>query len=67
MEWETEMLIEELEVLDQEYNRLRNRDIVSWWQAEELHQLREAISRLCMSLEFRIDVFNAMFGGKGHG
>jgi len=67
MEEETVMLIEELEVLSQEYDRLCLKPIVSWWQAEELHQLMEAINRLRMILKFRIDVFNAMLGGEGHG
>ena len=67
MKWETQMLIEELEVLGQEYDRLCLKPIVSWWQAEELHQLMEAINRLRMILKFRIDVFDAMFGGEGHG
>jgi len=64
------MIIEELVVLDQEYDRLclkYNGGIVSWWQAEELRQLMEAINRLRMILKFRIDVFDAMFGGEGHG
>jgi hypothetical protein len=67
MEEETVMLVEELEVLSQEYDRLCLKPVVSWWQAEELHQLKEAINRLYMILRFRIDVFNAMLGGKGHG
>jgi hypothetical protein len=66
MEEETKMLIEELEVLDQEYDRLCLKPIVSWWQAEELHQLMEAINRLRVILEFKIDVLDAMLGGKDH-
>jgi len=67
MKWETQMLIEELEVLSQEYDRLCLKPLVSWWQAEELRQLHEAVNRLYMILKFRIDVFNAMLGGEGHG
>jgi hypothetical protein len=67
MEEETMMIAEELLVLDQEYNRLRLKPIVSWLQAEELHQLITDINRLRVSLEFKVDVFNAMLGGKGYG
>jgi hypothetical protein len=67
MEQETEMLIEELMVLGEEYDRLRLKPIVSWWQAEELHQLMVDISRLYMILKFKVDVINAVYGGEGHG
>jgi hypothetical protein len=60
MEEETEMLIEELKVLGEEYERLRLKPIVGWWQAEELHQLHEAVDRLYMILSYRIEVYRAI-------
>jgi hypothetical protein len=60
MEQETEMLIDELIVLGEEYDRLRLKPPIGWWQAEELHQLYSEISRLYMILSYSIEVYRAI-------
>ena len=59
-EMEREMMEEELEVLDEEYNRLSLKPPIGWLEVEELRQLRADVNRLRASLGYRIDVFRAI-------
>jgi len=60
MEEETEMLIDELQVLGEEYDRLRLKPPMGWLEAEELRQLRADVNRLRAILGYKIDVFRAI-------